>query len=169
MAKDNLDNRMKVIFLDVDGVLNDQMWLRLFMDTEIDKTKVARLAEIVKATGAVIVLSSSWRVLPDELDDMDKWVWRQLVDALHEYDMSIYDRTPVIGMDRPLEIKTWLDQHAGQVEAFVSLDDDFRKEDYAKYGIEDCLVKTSFYGVEGVLGGLQDKHVKDAINILNSK
>ena len=100
---------------------------------------------------------------------MDKWIWRQLVDALHEYDMSIYDRTPVIDMDRPLEIKAWLNQHAGQVEAFVSLDDDYRKEDYAKYGIEDCLVKTSFYGVEGVLGGLQDKHVKDAINILNSK
>ena len=157
---------MKVIFLDVDGVLNDQMWLRLYENGEIDKERVARLAEIVKATGAVIVLSSSWRVLPDELDDMDKWVWRQLVDALHEYDMSIYDRTPVIGMDRPLEIKTWLDQHAGQVEAFVSIDDDFRKEDYAKYGIEDCLVKTSFYGVEGNLGGLQDRHVKEAIEKL---
>lgn len=169
MIKDNLGNRMKVIFLDVDGVLNDQMWLHLYTNSEIDKVRVARLAEIVKATGAVIVLSSSWRVLPDELDDMDKWIWRQLVDALYEYDMSIYDRTPVIGMDRPLEIKTWLDHHAGQVEAFVSLDDDFRKEDYAKCGIEDCLVKTSFYGVEGNLGGLQDRHVEEAINILNSK
>lgn len=157
---------MKVIFLDVDGVLNDQMWLHLFMDTEIDKVRVARLAEIVKATGAVIVLSSSWRVLPDELDDMDKWIWRQLVDALHEYDMSIYDRTPVIGMDRPLEIKTWLDQHAGQVEAFVSIDDDYQKTAYDKYGIGHCLVKTSFYGEEGNLGGLQDRHVKEAIEKL---
>lgn len=159
---------MKVIFLDIDGVLNDQTRLHL-MDTEIDKTRVARLAEIVKATGAMIVLSSSWRVLPDELDDMDKWVWRQLVDALHEYGMSIHDRTPVIGMDRPLEIRTWLDQHKGQIEAFVSLDDDYRKEDYAKYGIEDCLVKTSFYGVEGNLGGLQDRHVKEAIEKLGGK
>jgi hypothetical protein len=160
---------MKVIFLDVDGVLNDQMWLRLYENGEIDKERVARLAEIVKATSAVIVLSSSWRVLPDELDDMDKWVWRQLVEALHEYGMSIHDRTPVIGMDRPLEIKTWLDQHKGQVEAFVSIDDDFRKEDYAKYDIEDCLVKTSFYGVEGVLGGLQDRHVEEAIRKLGGK
>jgi hypothetical protein len=40
---------------------------------------------------------------------------------------------------------------------------------YAKYGIEDCLVKTSFYGVEGNLGGLQDRHVEEAINILNGK
>lgn len=160
---------MKVIFLDIDGVLNDQMWLHLFMDTEIDKTRVARLAEIVKATGAVIVLSSSWRVLPDELDEIDMWVWEQLVDALREYDMFIYDRTPVIGMDRPLEIKTWLDQHKGQVETFVSLDDDFHKEDYAKYGIEDCLIKTSFYGGEHTLGGLQPKHVKKAIEILGGK
>lgn len=160
---------MKVIFLDIDGVLNDQMWLHLFMDTEIDKTRVARLAEIVKATGAVIVLSSSWRVLPDELDETDIWVWKQLVDALHEYDMFIYDRTPVISMDRPLEIKTWLDQHKGQVEAFVSLDDDFRKEDYAKHGIEDCLVKISFYCGEHKLGGLQPEHVKKAIEILGGK
>ena len=160
---------MKVIFLDVDGVLNDQMWLHSYTNGEIDKKRVARLAEIVKTTGAVIVLSSSWRVMPDELDDMDKWVWRQLVDALHEYDMSIHDRTPVIGMDRPLEIKTWLDHHTGQVEAFVSLDDDYRKEDYAKYGIEDCLVKTTFYGVEDNLGGLQDRHVEEAIMKLRGK
>ena len=162
---------MKVIFLDVDGVLNDQMWFHQFqsMDSEIDKVRVARLAEIVKATGAVIVLSSSWRVLPDELDDMDKWVWKQLVDALHEYDMSIYDRTPVIGMNRPLEIKTWLDCHDSQVDTYISLDDDFSKIDYDKYGIGHCLVKTSFYGEEDRLGGLQDRHVKEAINILNNK
>lgn len=159
---------MKVIFLDVDGVLNDQTWLHL-MNSEIDKTRVARLAEIVKATGAVIVLSSSWRTLPDELDDIDMWVWDQLVNALHEYNMSIYDRTPVIGMDRPLEIRTWLDQHAGQVDAFISLDDDFTKEDYDKYGIGDHLIKTSFYG-DGklTLGGLQNKHVLKAIEVLTS-
>jgi hypothetical protein len=160
---------MKVIFLDVDGVLNDQMWLRLYENGEIDKERVARLAEIVKATGAVIVLSSSWRVLPDELDDMDKWVWRQLVDALHEYGMSIHDRTPVIGMDRPLEIRTWLDQHKGQVEAFVSLDDDYQKTAYDEYGIGYGLVKTSFYGEEGNLGGLQDRHVQKAIEILGGR
>lgn len=159
---------MKVIFLDIDGVLNDQTFLRLYINTEIDKTKVARLAEIVKATGAVIVLSSSWRMLPDELDETDVQVWEQLVDILHEYDMSIYDRTPVIGMDRPLEIKTWLDQHKDQVEAFVSLDDDFRKEDYAKYGIKDCLIKTSFYDGEYSLGGLQSEHVQKALEILGT-
>ena len=159
---------MKVIFLDIDGVLNDQTWLHL-MDTEIDKTRVARLAEIVKATGAVIVLSSSWRTLPDELDDIDMWVWTQFTDALHEYGISVYDRTPVIGMDRPLEIRTWLDQHKGQVEAFVSIDDDYQKVDYEKYDIGDCLVKTSFYGVGGSLGGLQDRHVKMAIEKLGGK
>ena len=159
---------MKVIFLDIDGVLNDQTFLHHYVDTEIDRTRVVRLAEIVKATGAVIVLSSSWRVLPDELDETDIWVWEQLINILHEYDMSIYDRTPVIGMDRPLEIKTWLDQHKGQVEAFVSLDDDFRKEDYAKHDIEHCLVKTSFYCGEHGLGGLQSEHVQKALEILGT-
>ena len=160
---------MKVIFLDVDGVLNDQMWLHLFMDSEIDEVRVARLAEIVKATDAKIVLSSSWRVLVDELDDTDMHIWDDFVNKLRKFGLEIYDRTPVIGMDRPLEMKTWLDRHKGQVDTYVSLDDDFTKIDYVKYDIGNCLVKTCFYGTEGNLGGLKDEHVHKAIEILNSR
>ena len=85
---------MKVIFLDVDGVLNDQMWLHLLMDSEIDEVRVARLAEIVKATDAKIVLSSSWRVLVDELDDTDMYIWDDFVNKLRKFGLKIYDRTP---------------------------------------------------------------------------
>lgn len=159
---------MKVIFLDVDGVLNDQMFLHLYTNTEIDEARVARLAEIIKATDAVIVLSSSWRVLSEELDKTDMWVYDQLVNALYKYNLTIYDCTPVINMNRPLEIKTWLDDHKGQIDSFVSLDDDFSEEDYAKYGIADYLVKTTFYGNSNSLGGLQEEHIQRAINILNS-
>lgn len=159
---------MKIIFLDVDGVLNDQAWLRSYTTSEIDEARVERLAEIVKATDAKIVLSSSWRVLVDELDDTDMYIWDDFVNKLRKFGLEVYDRTPVIGMDRPLEIKTWLDCHDSQVDTYISLDDDFRKEDYVKHDIGDCLIKTSFYCGDQVPGGLQAEHVQKAIEILGT-
>ena len=46
---------MKVIFLDIDGVLNTNS------DKEISNDKLKLLSELVSKTGAEIVLSSSWR------------------------------------------------------------------------------------------------------------
>lgn len=64
---------MKVIFLDIDGVLNSQLWYskrRNFNPTEIDThypfyefdpDLVNNLNRIVENTGAKIVVSSTWR------------------------------------------------------------------------------------------------------------
>lgn len=46
---------MKVIFLDIDGVLNTNS------DREISNDKLKLLSELVSKTGANVVLSSSWR------------------------------------------------------------------------------------------------------------
>ena len=46
---------MKVIFLDIDGVLNTNS------DREISNDKLKLLSELVSKTGADVVLSSSWR------------------------------------------------------------------------------------------------------------
>ena len=46
---------MKVIFMDIDGVLNTNS------DREISNDKLKLLSELVSKTGAEIVLSSSWR------------------------------------------------------------------------------------------------------------
>ena len=54
---------MKVIFLDIDGVLNNE-----YSKTRapsgvigIDGDKVKRLRKIVESTGAKLVLTSSWK------------------------------------------------------------------------------------------------------------
>ena len=47
--------KMKVIFLDIDGVLNTNS------DREISNDKLKLLSELVSKTGADVVLSSSWR------------------------------------------------------------------------------------------------------------
>ena len=52
---------------------------------------------------------------------------------------------------------------------YVSLDDDFSKEQYDKYGIGDCLVHTSFFCDDVSEGGLQQEHVYRAIEILNGE
>ena len=46
---------MKIIFLDIDGVLNTNS------NKEISNDKLKLLSELVSKTGAEIVLSSSWR------------------------------------------------------------------------------------------------------------
>ena len=56
---------MKIIFLDIDGVLNSRIYDRKRNRdelTDIDETRLPLVKELVAATGAKIVLSSSWRV-----------------------------------------------------------------------------------------------------------
>jgi len=63
---------MKIIFLDFDGVLNDEVFYRKRMDEgidtyppyplcEFDPEAIARLNYIIEETGAKVVVSSSWR------------------------------------------------------------------------------------------------------------
>lgn len=69
--------------------------------------------------------------------------------------MKIMSQTPVIGMNRPLEILTWLENRVDKENIkYISLDDDFSKEDYEKYGICDCLIHTKFFCNELSEGGL---------------
>ena len=60
---------IKVIFLDVDGVLNDQASnSKCGFYTGIDDKKVKRLRAIVEATNAKIVLVSSWKKHWEKID-----------------------------------------------------------------------------------------------------
>ena len=162
---------MNIIFLDVDGILNS---LAYFEENkgkghaEISDYHLQMLAKIYHTCNAKIVLSSSWRELDDESDIHVYKQYQYLLDELARYDMEIIDKTPVIRMNRPLEIKTWLDGRLDKEDIkFVSLDDDFTASAYREYGIEDCLVKTRFFCDKLSEGGLQQEHVDKAIEILS--
>lgn len=164
---------MKIIMLDIDGVLNS---LAYFEQNPckgyvvISDFHLQMLAKIYHTCDAKIVLSSSWRELDDETDIFSYQQYKYLVDELARYDMEIIDKTPYIDMERPLEIKTWLDNQPNKDKIkFVSLDDDFTKREYDKYGIGDCLVKTKFFCDDISEGGLQQEHVDRAIEILNGE
>ncbi len=135
---------MKIIFLDVDGVLNS-IQDRFSWTIESDKHLIL-LACIVRRTDAKIVVSSSWRNC-GLLDTLKK--------RLNDFSMSIYDKTKDIG-ERGVEIKEWLDSHSG-VESFVILDDeDFDIKSY----FPNNFVKTN----EEV--GLQKEDAEKCIAIL---
>lgn len=158
----------KIIFLDIDGVLNSMDYFEQTKDckgyTEINPEKVKLLKEIVDRTGAEIVLSSTWRDLGKRKNEPEHPMYTYLTDTLKEYGMEIVDHTPYIKLDRPKEIKAWLDNQKDKDIQFVSLDDDFPIQKYDEVGIGIHLVRTCFYEKDG---GLRSEHVEKAVRILN--
>jgi histidinol phosphatase-like enzyme len=117
---------MKVIFLDVDGVLNCTKTVRGWGKMRfIDTRKMLRVREICERTGAKVVISSSWR--DGALEDANPWDKRMWQALLAEFDKH---RIPVIGMTplapdrwRGDEINMWLKLQEEPVEDFVIVDD----------------------------------------------
>ena len=90
-----------------------------------------------------------------------------MYNKLKAHNLTIYDQTPRVQSNRPLEIKTWLIEHKDlNIEGFVSLDDDFDEIEYEKVGIPNRTIHTSFYDKNN--GGLTDDHIDMAIKILNT-
>jgi len=151
---------MRVIFLDIDGVLNSAVYDRErgWDDGNIDESRMRLLADIVEETEAVIVLTSSWRRHwwpdPGDCDAMG----REIHEVFVRNGLTIYDKT---GEDwnRAREIQNWLDDYSDEVESFVILDDIF-----GGWGaLEDHLVQTNYR----IGRGLEVEHAQQAIQILN--
>ena len=112
---------MKVLFLDIDGVLNSRRSCIAFggYPHEVtghprqmfDEVAVALIRGIVKQAGAKVVLSSSWRIVDDH---------GHIGQGL---DMPIIDATPVLAGKRGEEIAAWLAAHP-EVETYAIVDDD---------------------------------------------
>ena len=119
---------MKVIILDIDGVLNVIQEERDKYGSLFHKHFVDNLRTLVNSTGAKIVISSTWR--QSGLSVMqDMWKDRnypgEVIDItpdcftiVNEGICEFYDM-----VDRGHEIKYWLDKHP-EVTHYVILDDD---------------------------------------------
>ena len=169
----------KVIFLDVDGVLNSNRTLH--EDISLEDDLILNLKEIVNKTEAKIILSSSWRLsteaiatLMDKLDKFGLTISGMTCDSvdldwLEKYEFDVtkkyldtkfdYDENKQIKIthDRGAEIFKWLHDHDDC--AYVILDDEI--EDIKPYFSESVIVKTSYKT------GLTKEDVKKAIQILN--
>ena len=130
---------MKVIFLDIDGVLNTGWWYTQ-MDRNTPKDKygyafdpnaVANLKKIIDETGADIVISSSWKSFGlSELEEM--WMDRGLPGKLIGITPNSVSDEMLLNADldhmelfsiRGIEINEWLIKHEKRVSQYVIIDD----------------------------------------------
>ncbi len=117
---------------------------------QLDRAAIKRLNEIIRQTGAKIVISSTWRM-------WYRTPGLQLILSSFGLQGDVIACTEVSpSRHRAREIRTWLEETSLKVESFVAIDDD--SGDMVE--IADRLVKTS------CLTGLLDEHIKRAVEIL---
>lgn len=155
---------MKIIFLDIDGVLNFKGCMPLFKRLYfVDDSKLQFLKEIVDQTGARIVLSSTWKIgwehKDNGMDTPQAEMFIALEEKLKEFGLSLFSKTPSVDTQyRGNEIKLWLEQWSGEpITSFVIIDDGDDMKPFI-----DRLIRTSFLS-----GGLQAEHFERAIKMLN--
>ena len=173
---------MKVIFLDVEGVLNTrETYERAYglyghttmIDLELDMFRLGYLKQIIDETGVKIVLSSSFRhffdkengkVFPTSLKG------KKLYDNFKRCEIEIYDTTPTTIDSREEQIKEWL-SNRDDIESFVIIDDDPTAFDE----LYSNLIQTSTIRKNYLLSfmkestGLCERHIPEVIYKLNQK
>ena len=182
---------VNVIFLDIDGVLNgynfwnllgwniiskfnsDRLkgWYRDITEPfGVHERKVKRLAKIIHNTiNTKVVISSCWRfgLQSNNLS----YAQRKLLDLFDKYDIKIYGYTPRSESGkRDEEIKAWLSKHK-EVNKFIILDDE--NFDLQCFMEKELIQTSSVPRGRYIKGkwyentGLKNKHVRQAIKILN--
>jgi hypothetical protein len=154
-----------VLFLDVDGVLNNEGVFRdrRFGPFPLDHECIRRLHEVVEATDCQVVLSSSWRGGPHlerklEADFVFEHYRNpatpesELVNSRH-----VDGSTKRLRGKRGEEIAEWLSRHP-EVSRYAIVDDD---SDMLPEQLP-AFVQTS------VETGLTDEHVKRLVAVLTS-
>lgn len=141
---------MKVLFLDVDGVLNTHNNGGLYT---LNKTRIRRLAQVVSTTGCKIVLSSTWRKDPIALRRLSNRLFYRKIKLIGTTTVDYFKQRQVRGD----EIQLWLDTHAVSKYAIVDDDSDFLDSQLPYFVKTDGNV------------GLTDHHVNKLIEILGKK
>jgi HAD domain in Swiss Army Knife RNA repair proteins len=115
---------MRIVFLDIDGVLNDNTFDAEAESSTLRPAAVERLREILRATGAKVVLTSSWRYLITA-GAMTVEGFEYLLRTHGLPKGSLVGHTPCDEElpGRGAQIRRWLEAH-GAVDAWVALDDD---------------------------------------------
>jgi hypothetical protein len=180
---------MKIIFLDFDGVINSEKWMvsrrdKYTMDDihnqypfyEIDPEAVSRLNKIIEATGAKVVVSSTWRLgrTVEQLTEILKF---------QGFEGEIIGMTDHFGgagksgytIPRGCEIEHWLDQKGfkriswsidrlrkkiekSEVKNYIILDDDTDM----LLSQKEHFVNTSWQS------GITDEDVEKSVKILST-
>jgi hypothetical protein len=141
---------MKIIFLDIDGVLNSQT--NAMEEVHIDNRKMILLRKIIEATEANIVITSTWRINYD-LSFFKGLFWAT---GFGWNEDGVTPRTP--NGHRGTEIEKWLENYP-DVKTYIIIDDDSDFHDHQK----KFFVHTSWRS------GLTTEHAQRAIRLLTNR
>lgn len=165
---------MRIIFLDVDGVLNnDETTDRYCGFVGIDPKLVEKLKWIYdisdKEEETRIVVSSSWRYDKIKKEFTSDGCYDYLLDRLKEADMEVIGMTPMhpkSGWHRGAEILQWLKENKEEmkVSSFVILDDEFFDFLDKDINLGKNLARCSYYDQ-----GLTYKKCNRALKILRGE
>ena len=131
----------KIIFLDIDGVLNCNKTTRKTMSgyTFIGNRQLKNLRNIINATQAKVVLSSDWRY--DRDDPKYNGDYLELEAELMRYGIQFYGFTPELpSAHRGAEIAQWLTEHP-EVSNFVILDDRTDMEPHKDHWVQTVMAR----------------------------
>mgnify|MGYP003443446017 CR=1 FL=1 len=111
---------MKVLFLDVDGVLNTASLIESDGINAVGEEFLQRLDRIIKETKVEVVLSSTWRLYPKAKNVLEEKLKEKnifLLDSTIEIRRKLSAR-----VSRSEEIAEWLTRHP-KVDKFAIVDD----------------------------------------------
>lgn len=153
--------KMKVIFLDFDGVITtyDSKW-------KINMYKINIINDICDKTDAKIVVTSTWRMgYHDDVYECHELLKRYFIkhnyldnfkDTFDKFISNIIGMTECIGGLRGDEIKSYMNEHP-EVENYVIIDDDSDMCDYQLCN----FIQTDTYD------GITERDAKLCVDILN--
>ncbi len=158
---------IKLIFLDVDGVLNCSTTKeKCVVYTGIEEKKVAILKQIVDETNAKIILISTWRYawykLPQLKSQQDELA-DYLDQKLSAQGLAIFDKIDNEAIGRGKGILDYLNRLKLKdidIDSFIVIDDEI--SDYKSTRLMSHLIQT------GYKDGLLNKHLRKSIKILNA-
>lgn len=173
---------MKVIFLDIDGVLITPESIykskKHYLETgeevsALDEERVAIIKNIVDRTDAKIVLSSTYKLHFKKNENNEviatSYTTKLMENIFAKYSLKIYDLTPNDYYRRRYkEISLYLESHT--IDSFLIIDDE-GKELSEVFPDNFIKIKTPYDydnpGTEEI--GLKPYHIKEAIKILSKK
>jgi len=153
---------VKVLFLDIDGVLNSMNTFRGLPKNgrreRIDPACIERLDRIIDATGTRVVVSSTWRFGGLEyLHEVFAAFGLRNVHAVIDITPRVIDGLGSVASNaRGREIGAWLSQRP-DVKVFAIVDDDADMDPFLRR-----LVQTSFET------GMTDEHASQLIALLGA-
>ena len=117
---------MKIVFLDIDGVINGHEHCHLKEGVRINPKPASYLNNLLERSGAKVVLISSWRRWINDghmtCHGFSRVLWSHGVDAKVIDALPAYDESKSHRDDRREKLLQWLEDHP-EVTSYVILDD----------------------------------------------